>query len=165
MTDSTSTQRRADGSANAALLQAVWLKANERSEPICIPCGSKADRVRLRNQLYNAVRNAKKFPEQYPVLWEATQNCELVPDPHDETKLIVRRKALAPAMQGLRGVLSTLGVEIAEEDLAGTPQIREERAASSRLMTSFGLDIASPPSPSTPEPTAPRVANPFYTRG
>jgi len=160
--------RRADGSANIAIMHEVWRQAYLAEEPFRLPCGSVKEANSMRVKLYNAVRNVKKFPEDYPGMVAPVSDVEIVKDLQDESVLILRRKELSPQMLELRRLLEGRGVVIADSALRGTPQTREIAASMDRLleqMTREGaeVEVASPEPAPHPSPQ-PAIRNPFYTR-
>jgi hypothetical protein len=157
--------RRSDNSANVALLQEVWRQAYQMSEPLSLDFGSAGEANSMRTKLYNAVRNVKNFPEDYPDLVEAVNNLEIVKDDLQVGALILRRKELSPAMVKLRQVLASKGVKVEDASLQGTAKSRELNASMDRLLSQ--LSDASEPQPvDIPAPTTQRPAghNPFFNR-
>ena len=162
--------RRSDSSANVALLQEVWRQGNASPDGFRLPCGSKEDAFTMRQALYNAVRNAKKFPQDYPELSQAVTNCEVVHDPKDETTLIVRRKELSPRMLRVKQLLEARGIAV-EDALSGTTQSREMAASAERMLKelskpqSIEEPVVAPDGTPLSVPTAPpAISNPFFTR-
>lgn len=160
--------RRSDGSKNVALLQEVWRQAHISPEPFRIPCGTEVEANRMRTALYNAVRNVKKFPADYPTMTGPVQDCEIVKDDTDPTVLIIRQKILSPRMQGLKQLLAARGVEIGEEALKGTAESREIQASMDRLVEQLSAEPSA--APATPalqlvHPVeAPAIPNPYFQR-
>ena len=155
--------RRSESSANVALLQEVWLLAfSTPDKPLNIPCGTKEEAYRMRMALYNAVRNAKKYPEDYPALFEAVDNCEVVLRPDDITSVIVRRKALSPRMMALRQILTSRGIALPEEQKLVSGEKREVQASIERVMERLQAD--APADLPFPSPAQPAISNPFFSR-
>ena len=171
--------RRADGSANIALIHEVWRQAHQAEEPFRLPCGSVKEANSMRVKLYNAVRNVKKFPEDYPGMVAPVNDVEIVKDLQDESVLILRRKELSPLMVNLRKQLEAQGIVIADSALRGTPQTREIAASMDRLLGQLhepagsGREATSTTSASPlsleqsnpPPPPLPGGHNPFFSRG
>lgn len=159
--------RRSDSSANIALLQEVWRQGNNLPEGFFLPCGTEADAFTMRQALYNAVRNAKKFPHDYPTLAPAVLNCEVVYKDGDKTTLHIRRKELSPRMLKVKQLLEASGVEV-EPALSGTAQSREMAASAERMLKELqeAPVIAKDGTPlSIPAAAAaPAISNPFFTR-
>lgn len=155
--------RRSESSANVALLQEVWLLAfSTPDKPLNIPCGTKEEAYRMRMALYNAVRNAKKYPEDYPALFEAVDNCEVVVRSDDDTTIIVRRKALSPRMMALRQILVARGITLPEEQELVAGEKREVQASVERVMERLKAD--APADLPFPPPVQPAISNPFFSR-
>lgn len=157
--------RRADNSANVALMHEVWRQAYESPEPFLVPCGTAGEANRMRTSLYNAVRNVKNYPEDYPTMVDPVNNCEIVKSVEDPTTLIIRRKELSPRMQMLRETLQARGVRIKAEALAGTPKQREMQASMDRLLQ--GLAAGKAEAEAVEATIVPRMTethNPFFTR-
>lgn len=169
MTNKKTSVRRSDSSANVALLQEVWRQGNASPDGFRLPCGTKEDAFTMRQSLYNAVRNAKKFPQDYPELSQAVMNCEVVHDPKDETTLIVRRKELSPRMLRVKQLLEARGVAV-EDALSGTTQSREMAASAERMLkelqgASADSPVVAPDGTPLSVPSAPpAISNPFFTR-
>ena len=171
--------RRADGSANIALIHEVWRQAHLAEEPFRLPCGSVKEANSMRVKLYNAVRNVKKFPEDYPGMVAPVNDVEIVKDLQDESVLILRRKELSPLMVNLRKQLEAQGIVIADSALRGTPKTREIAASMDRLLGQLhesadsgreatSTTVASPLNPeqcNPPPPPLPGGHNPFFSRG
>lgn len=171
--------RRADGSANIALIHEVWRQAHQAEEPFRLPCGSVKEANSMRVKLYNAVRNVKKFPEDYPGMVAPVNEVEIVKDLQDESVLILRRKELSPLMVNLRKQLEAQGIVIADSALRGTPQTREIAASMDRLLGQLHEPAGSGPSTTvatsasplsleqsnSPPPPLPGGHNPFFSRG
>ena len=173
--------RRADGSANIALIHEVWRQAHLAEEPFRLPCGSVKEANSMRVKLYNAVRNVKKFPEDYPGMVAPVNDVEIVKDLQDESVLILRRKELSPLMVNLRKQLEAQGIVIADSALRGTPQTREIAASMDRLLgqlhepadsghsaaVATSTTVANPLNPeqsNSPPPPLPGGHNPFFSR-
>ena len=168
--------RRADGSANIALIHEVWRQAHLAEEPFRLPCGSVKEANSMRVKLYNAVRNVKKFPEDYPGMVAPVNDVEIVKDLQDESVLILRRKELSPLMVNLRKQLEAQGIVIADSALRGTPQTREIAASMDRLLgqlhepadSATSAAVANPlnlEQSNPPPPPLPGGHNPFFSRG
>lgn len=186
--------RRAETSANVLMLQELWKGAFDSTKGIRIICKDGAEAFKLRTKLYNAVRNAKKFPGEYPELEEAVQEVEIVFEGEWKEVLVMRQKSLSPLMVNLRKQLEAQGIVIADSALRGTPQTREiaasmdrllgqlqEPAGSGREATSANSATSANLTPSTtvatvasstnleqgnpPPPPLPGGHNPFFSRG
>lgn len=158
--------RRSDSSANIALLQEVWLQAAQSDSPMRIPCGEPTEAHRMRMALYNAARNAKKFPTEFPTLFEAVDACEVVFDAKDPTVVLVRRKELSPRMAAVKRLLEAQGITIQEEKLTLSPASKELEASMSRLNERLKELPLKPSDPTDDDSPAdqPRIPNPFYSR-
>lgn len=158
--------RRSDSSANIALLQEVWLQAAKADEPMRIPCGEQTEAHRMRMALYNATRNAKKFPAEFPTLFEAVDACEVVFDSKDPTVVLVRRKELSPRMAAVKRLLEAQGITIKEEKLTLSPASKELEASMSRLnerLKDLPIEPSDPPDEESASGQS-RIPNPFYSR-
>lgn len=166
MTTKPDKTKRSDTSANVALCQEVWRQANTSPTGIRIPCGTTAEAARMRTSLYNAMRNVKQRPADYPTLSDAALNCEIVPDTEDKTVLIVRRKELSPRMLALRQILQNQGVELPPTVLSGTPETREAQASIERLQARIAAEAPVEPTANpTPFEDQAHNLNPFFSRG
>jgi len=160
--------RRSDNSANVALLQEVWRKAYQLSSPLVLDFASPGEANSMRTKLYNAVRNVKNFPAEYPDLVEPVQNIEIVREEQNPGSLILRRKELSPPMLKLRQILASKGVKVEDASLQGTPKSRELSASIERLMTQ--AQTTPPEEVPKPELRAPQSTphtvghNPFFRR-
>ena len=154
------TPRRADSSANVAILHEVWKQAYASPEAFELPCGTEGDANRMRTSLYNAVRNVKHYPEDYPTMVDAVNNCEIVKHETDPSRLIIR-KELSPRMLLLRKTLEARGVKIQDSALTGTPQQRELQASVEKMLKELG---ESDPAEATIVPRMTETRNPFFTR-
>ena len=166
--------RRAETSANVLMLQELWKGAFDSTKGIRIICKDGAEAFKLRTKLYNAVRNVKKFPGEYPELEEAVQEVEIVFEGEWKEVLVMRQKSLSPLMVNLRKQLEAQGVVIADSALRGTPQTREIAASMDRLLGQLHEPADSAPSAAVASPTnleqcnpppLPGGHNPFFSRG
>lgn len=99
---------RAEGPAMLKL-QAILKSAYNDDKRYEFECGSRAEAMRLRARFYNAMRNAKDFPEQFP---EMAQVLDHVGIELRETKLSVGRHELSKLDDLLDAQLRAQGVDI-----------------------------------------------------
>lgn len=126
-------KKRSENSATVVLYQNAWKLAAHDQAGKCIPMPSVAEATKLRFDLYNAVRNARNHPGEYPELAEAIRVCEVTVE---GTTVIIRRKELTKRAQA---VLAALGPEALAVDLTKPTQESELDASARRLAESLGL--------------------------
>lgn len=86
----------------------LWRVAHATEGGTFIPCGTKANAVRLRQQLYNAVhwvKNPKPGEAPDQELFEAAMGCELTLTGEDKATLHLRRKIDNPAMHTIVSII------------------------------------------------------------
>jgi hypothetical protein len=117
-------------SKRTAIYQALWKKAAQKPEGQCIeiPCNTANDAMKIRLDMYNAVKAARHNPHFDPELFDATQNCSVWYKGEDKRIVCVGRRKINP---GLMAALAAEGIDIS--DLQPSPQTEEEKAAQDSL--------------------------------
>ena len=176
-------KRRSDSSANVLMLQEIWKKAMKLEEGVRFETEGRKEAFALKAKFYNAVRNVKDFPDEYPGLYEAVMECEIVHEGEDNEVVVLRRKSLSPLMVSLRAQLEAQGIQIEDSAIRGTPKGKELQSSADRVLDRLlgqlhesagsgreatSTTVASPLNPeqgNPPPPPLPGGHNPFFSRG
>ena len=176
-------KRRSDSSANVLMLQEIWKKAMKLEEGVRFETEGRKEAFALKAKFYNAVRNVKDFPDEYPGLYEAVMECEIVHEGEDNEVVVLRRKSLSPLMVSLRAQLEAQGIQIEDSAIRGTPKGKELQSSADRVLdrllgqlhesagsapSATSTTVASPLNPeqgNPPPPPLPGGHNPFFSRG
>ena len=176
-------KRRSDSSANVLMLQEIWKKAMKLEEGVRFETEGRKEAFALKAKFYNAVRNVKDFPDEYPGLYEAVMECEIVHEGEDNEVVVLRRKSLSPLMVSLRAQLEAQGIQIEDSAIRGTPKGKELQSSADRVLdrllgqlqepagSATSTTVATVASPTYPEqgnpppPPLPGGHNPFFSRG
>lgn len=179
----TEKKRRSDSSANVLMLQEIWKKAMKLEEGVRFETEGRKEAFALKAKFYNAVRNVKDFPDEYPGLYEAVMECEIVHEGEDNEVVVLRRKSLSPLMVSLRAQLEAQGIQIEDSAIRGTPKGKELQSSADRVLDRLlgQLHESAGSAPSTtvatsanpvsleqsnpPPPPLPGGHNPFFSRG
>ena len=178
----TEKKRRSDSSANVLMLQEIWKKAMKLEEGVRFETEGRKEAFALKAKFYNAVRNVKDFPDEYPGLYEAVMECEIVHEGEDNEVVVLRRKSLSPLMVSLRAQLEAQGIQIEDSAIRGTPKGKELQSSADRVLdrllgqlqepagsapSATSTTVASPlnPEQGNPPPPLPGGHNPFFSRG
>ena len=182
----TEKRRRSDSSANVLMLQEIWKKAMKLEEGVRFETEGRKEAFALKAKFYNAVRNVKDFPDEYPGLYEAVMECEIVHEGEDNEVVVLRRKSLSPLMVSLRAQLEAQGIQIEDSAIRGTPKGKELQSSADRVLdrllgqlqepagsatstpSTTVATVASPLNPeqgNSPPPPLPGGHNPFFSRG
>ena len=179
----TEKKRRSDSSANVLMLQEIWKKAMKLEEGVRFETEGRKEAFALKAKFYNAVRNVKDFPDEYPGLYEAVMECEIVHEGEDNEVVVLRRKSLSPLMVSLRAQLEAQGIQIEDSAIRGTPKGKELQSSADRVLdrllgqlhesagsapSTTSTTVASPLSleqGNPPPPPLPGGHNPFFSRG
>ena len=179
----TGKKRRSDSSANVLMLQEIWKKAMKLEEGVRFETEGRKEAFALKAKFYNAVRNVKDFPDEYPGLYEAVMECEIVHEGEDNEVVVLRRKSLSPLMVSLRAQLEAQGIQIEDSAIRGTPKGKELQSSADRVLDRLlgQLHESEGSAPSTtvatsanpvsleqsnpPPPPLPGGHNPFFSRG
>ena len=179
----TEKKRRSDSSANVLMLQEIWKKAMKLEEGVRFETEGRKEAFALKAKFYNAVRNVKDFPDEYPGLYEAVMECEIVHEGEDNEVVVLRRKSLSPLMVSLRAQLEAQGIQIEDSAIRGTPKGKELQSSADRVLDRLLGQLhesagSAPSTPSTtvasplsleqsnpPPPPLPGGHNPFFSRG
>ena len=179
----TEKKRRSDSSANVLMLQEIWKKAMKLEEGVRFETEGRKEAFALKAKFYNAVRNVKDFPDEYPGLYEAVMECEIVHEGEDNEVVVLRRKSLSPLMVSLRAQLEAQGIQIEDSAIRGTPKGKELQSSADRVLdrllgqlhesagsttSTTSTTVASPLNPeqgNPPPPPLPGGHNPFFSRG
>ena len=179
----TEKKRRSDSSANVLMLQEIWKKAMKLEEGVRFETEGRKEAFALKAKFYNAVRNVKDFPDEYPGLYEAVMECEIVHEGEDNEVVVLRRKSLSPLMVSLRAQLEAQGIQIEDSAIRGTPKGKELQSSADRVLdrllgqlhepagsapSATSTTVASPLNPeqgNPPPPPLPGGHNPFFSRG
>ncbi len=179
----TEKKRRSDSSANVLMLQEIWKKAMKLEEGVRFETEGRKEAFALKAKFYNAVRNVKDFPDEYPGLYEAVMECEIVHEGEDNEVVVLRRKSLSPLMVSLRAQLEAQGIQIEDSAIRGTPKGKELQSSADRVLDRLLGQLHEPAgsAPSTtvatvasplnleqsnpPPPPLPGGHNPFFSRG
>ena len=179
----TEKKRRSDSSANVLMLQEIWKKAMKLEEGVRFETEGRKEAFALKAKFYNAVRNVKDFPDEYPGLYEAVMECEIVHEGEDNEVVVLRRKFLSPLMVSLRAQLEAQGIQIEDSAIRGTPKGKELQSSADRvldrLLGQLHESAGSAPSATVtasanpvsleqsnpPPPPLPGGHNPFFSRG
>ena len=179
----TEKKRRSDSSANVLMLQEIWKKAMKLEEGVRFETEGRKEAFALKAKFYNAVRNVKDFPDEYPGLYEAVMECEIVHEGEDNEVVVLRRKSLSPLMVSLRAQLEAQGIQIEDSAIRGTPKGKELQSSADRVLDRLLGQLQEPAgsatsTPSTtvanplnleqsnsPPPPLPGGHNPFFSRG
>ena len=179
----TEKKRRSDSSANVLMLQEIWKKAMKLEEGVRFETEGRKEAFALKAKFYNAVRNVKDFPDEYPGLYEAVMECEIVHEGEDNEVVVLRRKSLSPLMVSLRAQLEAQGIQIEDSAIRGTPKGKELQSSADRVLDRLlgqlqepagsatstpSTTVASPLNPeqgNPPPPPLPGGHNPFFSRG
>ena len=179
----TEKKRRSDSSANVLMLQEIWKKAMKLEEGVRFETEGRKEAFALKAKFYNAVRNVKDFPDEYPGLYEAVMECEIVHEGEDNEVVVLRRKSLSPLMVSLRAQLEAQGIQIEDSAIRGTPKGKELQSSADRVLdrllgqlhesagsapSTSSATVASPLNPeqgNPPPPPLPGGHNPFFSRG
>ena len=174
-------KRRSDSSANVLMLQEIWKKAMKLEEGVRFETEGRKEAFALKAKFYNAVRNVKDFPDEYPGLYEAVMECEIVHEGEDNEVVVLRRKSLSPLMVSLRAQLEAQGIQIEDSAIRGTPKGKELQSSADRVLdrllgqlhesagsapSAASTTVASPLNleQSNPPPPLPGGHNPFFSR-
>ena len=130
----TEKKRRSDSSANVLMLQEIWKKAMKLEEGVRFETEGRKEAFALKAKFYNAVRNVKDFPDEYPGLYEAVMECEIVHEGEDNEVVVLRRKSLSPLMVSLRAQLEAQGIQIEDSAIRGTPKGKELQSSADRVL-------------------------------
>ena len=178
----TEKKRRSDSSANVLMLQEIWKKAMKLEEGVRFETEGRKEAFALKAKFYNAVRNVKDFPDEYPGLYEAVMECEIVHEGEDNEVVVLRRKSLSPLMVSLRAQLEAQGIQIEDSAIRGTPKGKELQSSADRVLDRLlgQLHESAGSAPSTtvatsanpvsleqsnsPPPPLPGGHNPFFSR-
>ena len=176
-------KRRSDSSANVLMLQEIWKKAMKLEEGVRFETEGRKEAFALKAKFYNAVRNVKDFPDEYPGLYEAVMECEIVHEGEDNEVVVLRRKSLSPLMVSLRAQLEAQGIQIEDSAIRGTPKGKELQSSADRVLdrllgqlhesagsapSATSTTVASPLNmgqSNPPPPPLPGGHNPFFSRG
>ena len=179
----TEKKRRSDSSANVLMLQEIWKKAMKLEEGVRFETEGRKEAFALKAKFYNAVRNVKDFPDEYPGLYEAVMECEIVHEGEDNEVVVLRRKSLSPLMVSLRAQLEAQGIQIEDSAIRGTPKGKELQSSADRVLdrllgqlhesagsapSATSTTVANPLSleqDNPPPPPLPGGHNPFFSRG
>lgn len=179
----TEKKRRSDSSANVLMLQEIWKKAMKLEEGVRFETEGRKEAFALKAKFYNAVRNVKDFPDEYPGLYEAVMECEIVHEGEDNEVVVLRRKSLSPLMVSLRAQLEAQGIQIEDSAIRGTPKGKELQSSADRVLDRLlgQLHESAGSAPSTTVATSanpvsleqcnppplplPGGHNPFFSRG
>ena len=179
----TEKKRRSDSSANVLMLQEIWKKAMKLEEGVRFETEGRKEAFALKAKFYNAVRNVKDFPDEYPGLYEAVMECEIVHEGEDNEVVVLRRKSLSPLMVSLRAQLEAQGIQIEDSAIRGTPKGKELQSSADRVLdrllgqlhesagsapSATSTTVASPlnlEQGNPPPPPLPGGHNPFFSRG
>jgi hypothetical protein len=105
-----------------AQLQALWLTAAKADKPIELPCGNEASAVRMRLDIYNAVKRVRAGKEGSEELREAATNVMLSIKKEDRSVLVLQRKSTAGVMQTVAEILKAHKQAIVDPELAGVEE-------------------------------------------
>ena len=179
----TEKKRRSDSSANVLMLQEIWKKAMKLEEGVKFETEGRKEAFALKAKFYNAVRNVKDFPDEYPGLYEAVMECEIVHEGEDNEVVVLRRKSLSPLMVSLRAQLEAQGIQIEDSAIRGTPKGKELQSSADRVLdrllgqlhesadSATSATVATSANPvsleqsNPPPPPLPGGHNPFFSRG
>ena len=179
----TEKKRRSDSSANVLMLQEIWKKAMKLEEGVRFETEGRKEAFALKAKFYNAVRNVKDFPDEYPGLYEAVMECEIVHEGEDNEVVVLRRKSLSPLMVSLRAQLEAQGIQIEDSAIRGTPKGKELQSSADRVLdrllgqlhesadSATSTTVATSANPvnleqsNPPPPPLPGGHNPFFSRG
>ena len=178
----TEKKRRSDSSANVLMLQEIWKKAMKLEEGVRFETEGRKEAFALKAKFYNAVRNVKDFPDEYPGLYEAVMECEIVHEGEDNEVVVLRRKSLSPLMVSLRAQLEAQGIQIEDSAIRGTPKGKELQSSADRVLdrllgqlhesadSTTSTTVATSANPvsleqsNSPPPPLPGGHNPFFSR-
>ena len=179
----TEKKRLADSSANVLMLQEIWKKAMKLEEGVRFETEGRNEAFALKAKFYNAVRNVKDFPDEYPGLYEAVMECEIVHEGEDNEVVVLRRKSLSPLMVSLRAQLEAQGIQIEDSAIRGTPTGKELQSSADRGVdrllgqlhesadSANSTTVATSANPVSleqskpPPPPLPGGHKPYFTRG
>lgn len=130
---------RAESSSQVVEMQALWMASAKSPKRIELNFSTERDAITFRNKLYNAVRNARKDPGNYPALYDATIDCSVE---LRGTHLTIGRRELTPTMLALAAQLEAQGVDLKQE--LKHPLKREEEELGNRLMQQYGQGAMAP---------------------
>lgn len=164
--------KRAEGPA-VIKMQALLKAAYDSPRRIELEYATKGEAIRFRAGLYNAMRNVKAYPEDYPELYEVVTSVsvELLDNP---VRLSIGRYELSSGITDLDRQLAAQGVDLSAYM---KPAAKVESDSSvARVMATLGGPVTGPGQASgnttqltkaLPDPTPPTVSpppNPYYRR-
>lgn len=87
-------------SPDVEVMRGLWRKANREADGITLTCRSESEAKRIRFQLYNAVRDARKgLATADQELVEAVTNCSLGFRENDPKTLVLRQRMRGELLQ------------------------------------------------------------------
>lgn len=164
--------KRAEGPA-VIKMQALLKAAYASPHRIELTYPTKGEAIRFRAGLYNAMRNVKAYPEDYPELYEVVTSVsvELLDNP---VRLSIGRYELSSGITDLDRQLAAQGVDLSaymkpaakvESDSSVARVIANLGATDGRTPQSIAQRNEPPASPAPPTPPAVSPpANPYYRR-